>query len=118
TPIGPASRENSIYSRLVREAPRAGEDHGQGRRVGRIDDFLVAEGAARLKNWGGTRANGWLQPVGKGKKATGRDDSARRRPCAPSLSSLPGGDAAGIDTAHLTCSNPNRATVPGVNNGV
>ena len=85
TPIVPASSENSIYIKLVPEVAHAGEDHGQARRVGRIDDFLVAQGAARLNNCGGTRVNGCLQPVGKGKEGIGGDDAAAGSLFAPSL---------------------------------
>ena len=105
------------------EVPHPGKDHGQSRRIGRGDDFIIADRPARLDHGGRPGFGGGQQPVSEGEEGIGGHRAARsagRRPAIKfrRLARLDRGDPARIAAVHLPGADPGGDAVLGIDDGV
>src|SRR5581483_3918856 len=97
----------------VAEVADAGKNHCQTEAVGRVDDFRMANRAARLDNGRGTSVGDFLNAIGKREESVGCGDGSLERQY-----SFHGTYAAGVHTTHLAGTYSHRLAVSSVNNGV
>ncbi len=91
--------------------------------VGGLDHLVVAHRAAGLDHRGGAGFDRHQQAIGEGEEGVGSDHRAfgqRRRELhlLGRVFRLAGGDARGIDTAHLSGADADRGAVLGIDDGV
>ena len=107
----------------VPEVPVPGEHHREARRIGGLDHLVVAHRAAGLDDGGGAGLGGGEETVGKREESVGRDHrilGERRRQTGGlgGFCRLPGGDARGIDAAHLAGADADRRSVLGIDDRI
>ena len=125
------------FAKIVADPPHEGEGKGAQCRkcltpvntmampccVGGGDDVVVAHRAARLDDGGGAGFDGGQQAVGEGEEGVGGDDRALGQRFGKAgrlgrVERLAGGDARGIDPAHLAGADADGGAVPDVDDGV
>ena len=94
----------------------AGEDHGHAGFVGGGNDFFVADRAARLDHAADAYLGGIVDTVAEREEGVG----GHHRPfhLQPGMLGLDGGNAGGVDAAHLAGAHAHGLAVLGVDDGV
>ena len=94
----------------------AGEDHGHAGFVGGGNDFFVADRAARLDHAADAYLGGIVDTVAEREEGVG----GHHRPfhLQPGMLGLDGGNAGGVDAAHLAGAHAHGLAVLGVDNSV
>lgn len=98
------------------EVACAGEGHGHAAFVRGGNDFRIADRAAGLNGSGGTGGSSCDEAVCKREKCVAADHTAFKGEAG--FTSFPDRNAAGIDAAHLACTDAERAIGTDVNDGV
>src|SRR5450432_2675797 len=98
------------------EVSNTGEDHGDAALVRRGDHLGVAHAAARLDDGDRTVLGDHVESVPKWKERVRRDHRSRERQAR--VGRLDGGNARGVDAAHLARADAQRAPPTTIDDGV
>src|SRR5690606_25061777 len=101
---------------LVTEVAYASEHHGNATLVSSCDDFFVAYAATRLDHANGASISNHIQTVAEREECVRRNSGALQ--CEASVFCLDGGNAGGVDAAHLASAYAQCHAVAGEDNGV
>src|SRR5438874_12366363 len=102
-----ATHRRHSYPRSVPEMAHTGKYHGDAPFVGRGDHLLVANAAARLNDCDRAVVADDIEAVAKGKERIRRDDRPRERDAG--IGGLDRSNARGVDAAHLSRADTERA---------